>query len=407
MSAPSGKPFDPFDLSPYAPKRARERSALERPTDEREDDHAGNSEDNRDDEAAVALPYIPRAAMRPDATGEPAADLDASARAQSRLRPGAEAAPAVEKPVATAAPADPDLARLESSLQWLQREGSAARLPRAVQLPPVSGLRPVGEQFINGIRVPPSLAPERLRPPPPMRERRDNLRGPLRVLLASAVAAPIAYYFSVGNPVSSSQPTGQSALASFASRLVASAEFPFPKEKLRPGEAEAYNTVISSRNKLVVPPNAPARSANPVDIVPQGQGAASAPGVASAPSRTSDRAEPAAALPPSPPPAEPAPASQPIRALDPDSIKLLMQQGEQFVASGDLASARLVYRRAAEAGDAAAALALGATYDPVVLAKIGVRGMGADVEKARSWYEKAKEFGSPEAPRRLEMLANR
>jgi TPR repeat protein len=84
-----------------------------------------------------------------------------------------------------------------------------------------------------------------------------------------------------------------------------------------------------------------------------------------------------------------------------------MQQGEQFVAAGDLVTARLVYRRAAESGNAAAALALGATYDPVVLAKIGVRGMGGDIEKARSWYEQAKAFGSPEAPRRLEMLANR
>ena len=413
MSTPSGKPFDPFDLSPYAPKRARERSALDRSAVERDDNYASSSEDNRDDEAAVALPYVPRAAMRPDAAGEQAADLDAAGKAQSRLRPDATAAPAAERPAATAAAADPDLARLESSLQWLQREGSAGRLPRAVQLPPVSGLRPVGEQFINGVRVPPSLAPERLRPPPPMRERRDNLRGPLRVLLASAIAAPIAYYFSVGNPASSSGPTGQSALASFAARLVASAEFPFPKEKLRPGEAEAYNTVVSSRNKLVVQPNAPTRSAIPVEIVPQAQGAAPAPGVvpapgvASAPSATSIRAEPAPALPQGQPPEEAAPAGKPLRALDPGSIKLLLQQGEQFVASGDLASARLVYRRAAEAGDAAAALALGATYDPVVLAKIGVRGMGADVEKARAWYEKAKEFGSPDAPRRLEMLANR
>jgi hypothetical protein len=414
MSTPSGKSFDPFDLSPYAPKRARERSALDRSAVERGEDQASNGEDDQDDEAAVALPYVPRAAMRPDSVGEPAADLDASARAESRLRPSATTEPAAEKPVATATAADPDLARLESSLQWLQREESAARLPRAVQLPPVSGLRPVGgEQFINGVRVPPSLAPERLRPPPPMRERRDNLRGPLRVLLASAIAAPIAYYFSVGNPATSSAPGGQSTLASFASRLVASAEFPFPKEKLRPGEAEAYNTVVSSRNKLAMPPNAPARSAVPVEIVPQAQSvasapaASSAPGVASAPHGPSDRADTAPALPPNPPTAEPAPAGRPTRALDPASIKLLLQQGEQFVASGDLAAARLVYRRAADAGDAAAALALGATYDPVVLAKIGVRGIGADIEKARSWYEKAKEFGSPDAPRRLEMLANR
>jgi hypothetical protein len=47
---------------------------------------------------------------------------------------------------------------------------------------------------------------------------------------------------------------------------------------------------------------------------------------------------------------------------------------------------------------------MGATYDPIVLAKLGFRGISADVGRARSWYEKAKEFGSPEAPRRLELL---
>jgi hypothetical protein len=394
MSAPSGKPFDPFDLSPYAPKRARERSTFDQAP-------VGNDDNEGGEEAAVALAYVPRAAMRPGAADEHAVDLDAGEPA----RPDAAAAQPAGKPAAADTSAvDPDLARLESSLQWLQREGAVGRLPRAVQLPPVSGIHPVspegprprGEQFINGIRVPPSLAPERLRPPPPMRARRDNLRGPLRVLLASAIAAPIAYYFSVGNIASPSEPAGRSALASFASRLVASSEFPIPKEKLRPGEAEAYNTVVSSRNKLVAQP------------------AAIAPVVA-----TPVRVETVTVVPPSPAPlpslalASPAPdqatpaAAKPERELDPEAIKLLLQQGEQFVGSGDLVTARLVYRKAAEAGNAAAALALGATYDPVVLAKIGVRGMGADIEKARSWYEKAKEFGSPDAPRRLEMLANR
>jgi hypothetical protein len=379
MSTPSGKPFDPFDLSPYAPKRARERSTLDGAPVENDDNEGG-------EEAAGALAYVPRAAMRPEAADEHAVDLDAGEVAPSR-------------PAADASAVDPDLARFESSLHWLQREGAVGRLPRAVPLPPVSGLRPVspdgprprGEQFINGIRVPPSLAPERLRPPPPMRARRDNLRGPLRILAASALAAPIAYYFSVGNFASPSEPPGRSALASFASRLVASNEFPIPKEKLRPGEAEAYNTVVSSRNKLVV-----------------AQPAAVTPVVA-----TPVRVETVTVVPPSPAllsqaPDQPAPiAAKPERELDPEAIKLLLQQGEQFVGSGDLVSARQVYQRAAEAGNAAAALALGATYDPVVLAKIGVRGMGADVEKARNWYEKAKEFGSPDAPRRLEMLANR
>jgi hypothetical protein len=273
----------------------------------------------------------------------------------------------------------------------------------------VSGLRPVGpeaprarsEQFINGVRVPPSLAPERLRPPP-MRERRDNLRVALRVLLAGAVAAPIAYYFSVGNPASTSEPGSKSGLASFAARLVASSDFPIAKEKLRPGEVEAYNTVVSSRNKLVAPASTPVPSATsaPADIPASSP---TRPVAASAPAPVPEQAVPAtpAVL------AEPAAPTVPLRQLDSETIKLLIQQGEQFVGAGDLVSARQVYLKAAEAGNAAAALALGATYDPVVLAKIGVRGLGSDVEKARSWYEKAKAFGSPEAPGRLEMLANK
>ncbi|HEY4404531.1 MAG TPA: hypothetical protein VGN55_07735 [Xanthobacteraceae bacterium] len=358
-------------------------------------------------------PHAARAALRTEGAAERPVDRNAGKEAQASPRP--DTAPVAAPPVSEQGEADVDLARLQSSLQWLQREGSGAgHLPRAVQLPPVSGLRPVdpararSEQFINGVRVPPSLAPERLRPPPPMRQRHDNLRGPIRVLLATVIAAPIAYYFSVGsmtpNPGRTSEPAQESGLASFAARLVSTGEFPLAKEKLRPGEAEAYDTVVSTRNKLIAQPTPSARSTAQAQSAASASSAASA---AAAPSAAPSRAESNAALPSAPAPEQAAPAAQAVRELDPVSIKLLMQQGEQFVASGDLVAARLVYRRAAESGNAAAALALGATFDPVVLARIGVRGMGADVEKARSWYEKAKEFGSPDAPRRLEMLANR
>ena len=70
-------------------------------------------------------------------------------------------------------------------------------------------------------------------------------------------------------------------------------------------------------------------------------------------------------------------------------------------------TARVLFQRAAEAGDANGALSMGATYDPIVLARLGVRGIAPDIEKARRWYEKAREFGSAEAPRRLENLAGR
>jgi hypothetical protein len=102
------------------------------------------------------------------------------------------------------------------------------------------------------------------------------------------------------------------------------------------------------------------------------------------------------------------PSSKTIRVLDPEEIELLMKQGEQFITAGDVVTARIVFQRAAEAGNANAAMALGATYDPTVLAKFGVVGMSADVEKARSWYQKAEDLGAPpEARGRLEVLAGR
>ena len=94
-------------------------------------------------------------------------------------------------------------------------------------------------------------------------------------------------------------------------------------------------------------------------------------------------------------------------AVDPEEIKLFMKQGEQFIAAGDVVTTRIVFQRAAEAGDANAAMALGATYDPTVLAKLGVAGLGADLEKARTWYQKAESLGSTEATRRLAILENR
>jgi hypothetical protein len=88
------------------------------------------------------------------------------------------------------------------------------------------------------------------------------------------------------------------------------------------------------------------------------------------------------------------------RELERDEVVLLVKRGEDFITSGDLSSARLVLQRAAEAGDMHAALALAGTFDPNLLAK----GFAADVVMARFWYERAKQFGSTEAPRRLEQL---
>jgi TPR repeat protein len=118
--------------------------------------------------------------------------------------------------------------------------------------------------------------------------------------------------------------------------------------------------------------------------------------------------EAVAMLPPDAAGAPAAPAGNALRALDPEEVKLLIKQGEQFVATGDLVTARTVLQRAAQAGDATAAVALGATYDPTVLTRLGVMGMGgADVEQARRWYQQAENLGSAEATKQLRVLAGR
>jgi TPR repeat protein len=84
---------------------------------------------------------------------------------------------------------------------------------------------------------------------------------------------------------------------------------------------------------------------------------------------------------------------------------VLLKQGKDFIAYGDIAAARVTLKRAAEANNAEAALALASTYDPFVLRELKVYGFSGDTAMARAWYEKAKELGSAVAPRRLEMLA--
>jgi len=89
------------------------------------------------------------------------------------------------------------------------------------------------------------------------------------------------------------------------------------------------------------------------------------------------------------------------RQLDGDEVTSLVKRGETFIMSGDLASARLLLQRAAEAGDVHAALALAGTFDPNLLGN----GLGADAAMARLWYVRAARLGSAEAAQRLQQLA--
>jgi hypothetical protein len=88
-----------------------------------------------------------------------------------------------------------------------------------------------------------------------------------------------------------------------------------------------------------------------------------------------------------------------------NEIAALVARGAKYFAAGDIAAARLVLRPAALAGDSGAALALGETYDPVILKRLGVIGFPGDLAEARDWYRKAAELGSTDAPQRLDQLA--
>jgi hypothetical protein len=98
--------------------------------------------------------------------------------------------------------------------------------------------------------------------------------------------------------------------------------------------------------------------------------------------------------------------TSPEPTVEPDSeeVAALIQRARKLAETGDIAAARLVLQRAVEAHSAQAALALGGMYDPTVLQQLHIHGVMPDIAKARRWYEKAREYGSAEAPRRLQAL---
>jgi hypothetical protein len=172
---------------------------------------------------------------------------------------------------------------------------------------------------------------------------------------------------------------------------------PAPPPAPAPQVASAY-AVASVNPAVQVPPQPQAAPPQPQPALPQPQ--AVAPPVQAPqtrPSQPRDATQDATPLVP-----------QHVRSehiLAPDELDRLINRGEAFLAQGDVAAARLVLMRAAEARDPRAALALGSTYDPNALRQMGVVGVQPDPAQARAWYEKAAEFGSGDASQRLSALA--
>jgi TPR repeat protein len=90
--------------------------------------------------------------------------------------------------------------------------------------------------------------------------------------------------------------------------------------------------------------------------------------------------------------------------LDEDGINTLLKRGNAFLKDGDFAAARLLFERAAGAGSAEGALALGSTYDPLVIKRLGAIAVKPDIENARKWYQIAADRGSAAAKLQLANL---
>ena len=257
------------------------------------------------------------------------------------------------------------------------------------QAPPLVAGAPVGhdEDFVvEDFRVPRSLDPGIV--PDPwvargVRLRRYRLFGMLGRLALAGSAATIVALLVVGK-LSVPGSTGATEQADPSP----SARFSAPAEKTQAPPIVAEGASDTPQQVAMAEPSAP------VEAPRAGVTAVPAAPVAPAPVAA-----------PAPPPAPEPAASAPVPELSAEDLAALLKRGQQLAASGDIAAARLTLRPAAEARNAQAALALGATYDPAVLRSLGIFGVTPDVAMARSWYEKARAYGSAEAPRRLELLA--
>lgn len=99
-------------------------------------------------------------------------------------------------------------------------------------------------------------------------------------------------------------------------------------------------------------------------------------------------------------------AAKTIRQPDPNE-QMLMARGTTLFKGGDVSAARGIFEYLAAQGSPAAAIAMGETYDPVILEKLVIRGLEANADKAREWYRQAESLGSDEAGGRLNALARR
>ena len=158
---------------------------------------------------------------------------------------------------------------------------------------------------------------------------------------------------------------------------------------LAPEQVSVSPPAVVASSPETAPPAAPAvaETAPPAD-----------PTAAPASAETGRQAVPAAVT------ADKARAPLPLPA---EQITALLTRGDAFVRTRDIASARLFYERAADAGNGRAALRMGESFDRAFLDSIGIYRMIGDRQLALSWYRRARDLGDTEAAQLLHKLEPR
>jgi len=163
---------------------------------------------------------------------------------------------------------------------------------------------------------------------------------------------------------------------------------------LQPGDTSAAASTLSDghaageANRIAAMPPEPARAGQGRTLEPPP--AAPTPMIPPAPGEAKSETDPnASTAAPIIPPAD--------ATLTAAEISTLLTLGDKSFSSGDVASARLYYGRAVNAGDGEAALRLGETFDPVFLEHAHLRSARGDLTTALSWYRKARDLGIGEA----------
>src|SRR6266436_1590713 len=235
-------------------------------------------------------------------------------------------------------------------------------------------------------------------------------------ILAASVVAIVVAIFAVGNPLALFA-NAKASLAGTAAGLSGApnqvAAIPRVPEPVRAAPEPVVRTASADPTAQEPQPNLGARAVSPTTkggptrdeiasafkTARQGQPEA-APPPAAAPVATAPvvAAAPAAAVPSAAPPA--------ARRIDAEELATLLKRAKSLIAIGDIAPARLLLKRAADAQEATAALLLAQTYDPAVLGKQDMRSIAPDPALAREWYQKAARYGSVDAQQRLSQMQN-